>query len=493
MIASGSAVEAGSTVTADVCIVGAGAAGITIAQALADTRLRVVVLESGGFEADPATQRLYRGQLRGSRQPPLDASRLRYFGGTTNHWVGWCGPLAAEDFEVRSWVPDSGWPITRADLDPWYLEAQAVCDLGPYDYSSDSWGRFAEPIAALTDRDLELRLVQHSPPTRFGAKYRARLAGAKNIEVLLDSNLVAFTPDREAATIEYAEVATLAGRRFRVAARRYVVACGAVENARLLLSSNAVVKSGLGNDRDLVGRYYMDHPRVRPAGRMFASSPDAARLAGFARKDGVRATLAVSPSFAAQRRGRIGNSMAFTESAQPLPIAKRDRPADVAVARFLQRLEGGRPHGLSEWWVRSEQSPNRDSRITLGPTRDALGLRRPILDWRISELDRRTLTTSALRISEDLTAAGLARVQIEPWLASGPAVEAERVTGDWHQLGTTRMADSPRRGVVDADCRVHGIANLFVAGGSVFPTSGAMNPTLTVVALALRLARRLRG
>ena len=253
----------------------------------------MIVLESGGLSPDPDTQRLYAGESAGLSQPPLDASRLRYFGGTTNHWAGWCRPLDPSDFAERSWVPASGWPIDREGLDPYYVRAHEVCDLGPWDYGTQAWGRFAEPLSGLTESGLRTLLVQLSQPTRFGTKYGEALSTAPNVEVLLESNLLELVPDENARTIRHAEVGTLAGRRFRVESRHFVLACGAIENARLLLSSNRIAEPGLGNDNDLVGRYFMDHPRVRPAGRVFWNDDRAKKLEQYTRKGDARAMLAV--------------------------------------------------------------------------------------------------------------------------------------------------------------------------------------------------------
>jgi choline dehydrogenase-like flavoprotein len=259
-----------------------------------------------------------------------------------------------------------------------------------------------------------------------------------------------------------------------------------------LLSSNGVASAGLGNDRDLVGRYFMDHPRARPAGRVFWNGPRAKKLEQYTRLDDVRATLAVGLAANAQARERLCNAMLFADASKPLAEIASQRPGAAAIARFLQRTSGvDETDGLAEWWVRTEQSPNRDSRVTLGGERDALGLRRPVLDWRVHELDRRTLVRTSELYADALTRSGLARVQVAPWLLADAPETATGLTGDWHQMGTTRMADAPAHGVVDSDCRVFGIDNLFVAGASVFPTSGAMNPTLTLVALALRLADHL--
>jgi choline dehydrogenase-like flavoprotein len=489
MMRNGNRVQRGATLTCDVCIVGAGAAGITIAQALADTRHRVLLLESGGLTPDPATQDLNRGHTRGVGQPPLEQARLRYFGGTTNHWAGWSAAFPALTFEARPWVPGSGWPISREALEPWYLRAHEVCDLGAWDYGPETWGRFAEPVEGLAENGAGLALIQHSKPTRFGEKYGGALRDAKNVQVLLDSNVVELRPDAEVRTLRSAEVKTLSGNEFRVSSRIFVVACGAVENARLLLSSDGVVSSGLGNDRDLVGRYFADHPRVRPGGVLTWADASARKIEQYTVVDGVRATLSLALDAEVQRREALTDTLFFAEGPLPADDVARAHSSQQETAHFLARIGGHGGEGvLSEWWLRCEQAPNPDSRVTLSDERDALGTRRPVLSWQLLDLDRRTLVRSSRIYAEILGRAGLARVQLQPGLIGGLPEGSEWIANDWHHMGTTRMAERPERGVVDPDCRVHGIDNCYVAGASVFPSTGARNPTLTLVALALRLA-----
>lgn len=492
MMRNGNQVRRGATLACDVCIVGAGAAGITVAQALAGSRLQVILLESGGLTPDPATQDLNRGRVLGTGQPPLEQSRLRYFGGTTNHWAGWSAPFSASTFEARPWVPDSGWPISRETLEPWYARAQEVCDLGAWDYGPGAWGRFADPVAGLAEDGAGLAVIQHSKPTRFGEKYGEALRDARNVQVLLDSNVVELLPDPAVRTVRSAAVKTLAGNEFRVSSRAFVVACGAIENARLLLSSNRVAASGIGNDRDLVGRYFADHPRVRPGGVLTWVDAHARKIEQYTVVEGVRATLALTLDADAQRRDELSDTLFFVEGPLPEDRVGRQRSSERATARFLTRI-GGQDGGgaLSEWWIRCEQAPNPDSRVTLSAERDPLGVRRPVLSWQLLDLDRHTLARASRIYASILGRAGLARVRLQPALLDGLSEGSEWIANDWHHMGTTRMAEGRERGVVDADCRIHGIDNCFVAGASVFPSAGARNPTLTLVALALRLADHL--
>src|SRR3989442_12313117 len=239
-------IAGGTELGCDLCIVGAGAAGITIARELADSKLSVLLLESGGLQLDSHTQDLYSGENSG-RPYPIRDSRLRYFGGATNHWWGWCRPLDQIDFEEREGLRHSGWPLSRAELDPYYARAQRICQLGPFRYDTAFW---AETIGikpfSLGGR-VDSAILQFSPPTRFGEVYRNDLRRSTNVRVLLNANLVGLELAPGSAVVRRARVATLAGKRFAIRVRQLVLAAGAIENARLLLASNDVQRAGIGN------------------------------------------------------------------------------------------------------------------------------------------------------------------------------------------------------------------------------------------------------
>ena len=250
-------------ITCDLCIAGAGAAGISIALELAGRGERVVLLESGGLDFDDATQGLYVGRNIGHPYFDLSVIRLRFFGGSTNHWAGMCAPLEPIDFEKREWVPYSGWPITAADLEPYYLRAHSLLDLGPYDYDI---AKIAPPGIEFPhfhpDRIRPKMWRYSTPPTHFGIVYREPLAQAGNIDVLLHANLVEIETDDTAARVSAFRISTLDGKIARVQAKAYVLALGGLENPRLLLSSDRVMAGGLGNQHDLVGHFFMEHIRI---------------------------------------------------------------------------------------------------------------------------------------------------------------------------------------------------------------------------------------
>jgi choline dehydrogenase-like flavoprotein len=506
MLVDARTISDGFVAEADVCIVGAGAAGITIARALLARPLRVILLESGWLDPDPATQDLYAGEIHAVPYFPLDAARNRYFGGTTNEWTGECRPLDALDFERRDWVPDSGWPFGLAELLPFYARAQEICQLGPHAYAAADWtGHGVRPIAFQSD-NVRSGAFHYSPPTRFGTVYRDEIEQARNIVTYLGANVVELETPRPPHRVDAVRVACLTGRRFRVRARIVVLATGGIENARLLLISNRVQPEGLGNTYDLVGRYFMEHLYLDGAATILAR---AGAISEFYTRghwvDGRRVRGILGLGAEVQRREQLTNFGVVVQPPTGGAIASwrgvlravRDRrpardtlahvgAAVASTAAAARRLAGGEP--IQRYPVKNvmEQAPNPESRVVLTERRDPLGCPRVALRWSLSAIDKRTAHRAHEILDEELVRASVGRLRSalgrrdDPW---PPGLRGAR-----HHMGTTRMHPDPHRGVVGADGRVHGIANLYIAGSSVFPTSGSANPTLTIVALALRLA-----
>ena len=516
--------EAGIVIECDLCVVGAGAAGITIARALANTGIRLCLVESGGLEFEEHVQALFKGRNIGLPYFDLDICRLRMFGGTTNHWEGRCRPFDAIDFEERDWVPHSGWPITLADLGPFYRQAQGICQLGPFEYRGEDWLLEGETLVPFAPDKFESLVWQYSPPTRFGEVYRAELERADNLDVLLHASVVEIDAGEALAEVQALRLSTLKGKRLVVRARTYVLACGGPENPRLLLASNRQARDGLGNGRGVVGRYFMEHPHI-VAARALVADPaflafydyklrtalrrghavlgcmhlceQAQRAEGLLNYDAsVTADNIGDSGYAALRR--IWNSVERGEPPDDLVGDLKTALFDIddTFAGLLGRF-GVRDYQLQagsfRLWSYVEQAPNPESRVFLDDARDALGMPRIALDWRLTELDRRSLLATLEILAEEFGRTGIGRIQIESWLQEVGGGWSDELSGGYHPMGTTRMADDPKRGVVDRHCRVHGLANLYVAGSSVFPTGGSANPTLTVVALALRLAEHLRA
>ena len=251
---------------ATVCIIGGGVAGISIARELEKQGIDTCLLESGGLQADHETRDLYRGKATGLNYQFADGCRARFLGGSSNCWGGWSRPLDAWDFEQRDWVPHSGWPFALSHLDPYYRRTHEVLKLGPINFEPSYWekaiGRPDVRRIPLKSGKVRDTISQFSPPVRFGKDYRRELRHARYVRVFLYANVTQIVPDSLAGRIKEVTVQTLTGKQMRVAARIFILATGGIENARLLLASNRIVPAGVGNQHDLVGRFFMDHPRL---------------------------------------------------------------------------------------------------------------------------------------------------------------------------------------------------------------------------------------
>ncbi len=506
--------ENGTVLDGDLCIVGAGASGITIARELANSPLKVLLLEGGGFDFDPQMQELYRGEIIGQPYYPLQAAALHQFGGTTGHWAGFCSTYQPIDFEKRDWVPHSGWPIRREDLDPYYARAQKVLELGPYRYEAADWKNGdADRVPLLNDsRAVRTQMWQFSP-TRFGTKYRDEIVNSPNVHLYTHANVVEVEANDGLTAVRAVRVRGFDGKEQRVRAKRFVLACHTIQNARLLLASNRQARTGLGNGNDLVGRYFMEHLEM-PAGELVVANPQATKTKLYAldfMNGTPRGELGLTPS--AQQEHRILNGTASVEPGDPTDQVKSTfELIDTAMQSKVRAWEKGGmkgPHPIAvaaqalghpisgpprffHLKTRQEQAPNPDSRVTLSTEKDALGMPRARLNWQLTELDKRSMRTFYEVLGREMGRTGTGRVQIRDWLLSDDRSWPSFVSGGWHHMGTTRMSANPKQGVVDANCRVHGLANLYIGGAAVYATAGAVNPTLTLVALSLRLADHLK-
>jgi choline dehydrogenase-like flavoprotein len=506
--------EPGSTLEADIAIIGAGAAGITIACEMSRRGREIWLVESGDFDFDVDTQALYEGKNIGTPYAPLDIGRLRYFGGSTNHWTGFCRPLDAIDFERRDWVPHSGWPITRWDLDPFYARAQEYCQLGPYRYDASAWPGVKDMVLPFAPDKLGTRVWQISPPTRFGEVYRDRLVKATDVRVLMHANVTDIVVNADASAVASVSLSTLHGRTATLRPRTLIVACGGIENARLLLASTGVEKTGVGNRNDLVGRFFMEHPHALAA--YAVRKVDLGRFALYygesKQSDGtvLHAKPGLAEPLQRQRRllsGCVDLGYGYDRSGGYLAL--RDLDKNLSRGRFerfgrdvldvlgdLDDAAGGlyrtASHEAVLWLAsNSEQLPDPESRVTLGDDKDALGMKRVKLDWRVSEVEKKHVRTVCTIVGEELARLNLGRLRIDHWLMTDDP-RWHDIEGRFHHMGTTRMSDDAKQGVVDRDGRVHGYGNLYIAGSSIFTTSGYANPTLTIVALAIRLADYLK-
>ena len=528
----------------DLCIIGAGPAGLALACSFLGTGTKVCLLESGGLSTEERSQALCAGSSCGDLAFDPALSRVRAFGGSCNLWGGGCLPLSPADFTAREWIPDSGWPIGYADLEPYYQRAKTFCCVDEHEFVDGSSTRpTRRPLLRFEDDALTHRVFARSA-LMFGEAYKNALQRSADITVLLHAHVMELQTQSSARQVSAVHIASLAGHIGHVRARHYVLAGGAIENARLLLLSDSTLPQGLGNAHGLVGRYFMDHPsgslgtlRARASHRVSrpyernAGRGDAPSFAEICVSDHAQRSLQILgarvrpvavegavpkglQALRALRQSRVKPADALHQrlAAALDTRAPRERPIDtVSSSRMrlalqlglsapdLARALGRRlidqpmvPSREVELIGYFEQAPNPDSRVTLGEKRDALGQRQVCINWQLTDLDRHTYATAAQLFADRLARVSGGTVALVDWLQAG-STAPPRICSTAHHIGTTRMAADPRHGVVDAHAQVHGIDNLHIAGSSVFPTGGWAFPTLTIVALSLRLADRLHG
>jgi choline dehydrogenase-like flavoprotein len=507
-------------VRTELCIIGAGAAGITIARALAGSGHGIVVLESGGLESDAATTALNEGDITGLpldpvNPLPLDQTRLRYFGGTTGHWSGFCRPLEPVDFERRPHVNLSGWPFGRETIDSYYERAARIVGIGRFEFDWRWWDekyRAGRPF--LGETAFRSAVSQISQRRNFGQVYKADLERARDVRVLLHANATNLALSADSQRLDHVAVATLTGRRFAVTARAYVLATGGIEVPRVLLASRDVRPAGVGNEHDLVGRHFMEHLNTLVGGyaidvprAAFSLYTPTTYPAGY--PDDPDAVVRVFASLVPTRRTIMQQGLLSIEvsliGGGGLESFSRDKWDGVVLddVKALTAVATDRPVGTAgATRVLCEQEPNPESRVTLSTEQDALGIPHAALHWQLSRLDRESIIRSIGLLGTEMGRAGVGRMQVGAvarpvFVATSidpkDLADLDFTTGTgFHHMGTARMSADPARGVVDADCRVHTVANLYIGGSAVFPTSGSSPPTLTITALALRLADHLR-
>ncbi|MDB6159900.1 MAG: family oxidoreductase [Gammaproteobacteria bacterium] len=537
----------GEVVSAEICIAGAGASGITLALELAASGLTVLLLESGGMKAETQTQRLYEGEVADERLHSLPHRyRQRRFGGSTTIWGGRCVPFDEIDFEARDYIPGSGWPIDLATLLPFYPRANELCEAGDFQYRAAE--AFQRPLPPMiegfrSDHFSTDSLERFSCPTDFGARYGEQLRNAANVRVLLHANVttIKFHPNGEA--VESVLVRTLTGKQFTVRASCFVLAAGGLEVARLLLANRDTWPHGIGNDHDVVGRYYMCHIAGTVGTLKQSGGTDRVRHGYDVTGDGIYCRRRIALTAQTQRQLQIGNFIGrlhhprITDPAHRTAVLSALQLAKGLISyEYGKRLHGEERTSMRTWMTHmgnvlrgphevlafghhmlrdrilakrkfpsiivkstaghysldfhAEQEPSASSRVNITMQRDELGLARLLVDWCYTQGDVQTVRKAVQLFAQDIAQSGIGVFEYDPHTIE---LEMSRYGAyGGHHLGTARMGADRRTSVVNSDCRIHGVRNLYVAGGAVFPTSSQANPTLTIVALALRLANHLR-
>jgi len=503
---------ANSTIEGDICIVGTGPAGLSMAMEWMNTPYKVILLESGGFEYDDKVQDMLSGENTGQRYFPLRSTRLAQFGGTSGHWAGMCSTFDEIDFEKRPWVPDSEWPITRKELDPYYERAHQPLKLGPYKYDLPYWQTQAPNLTPfpLDEKVIWNKIWQLSNVSGwkggFMPAYKDVIVNASNVHLYTYATVTNITANEPVNLIQELVIKNHSGSTHTVRAKHFVLATGAIQNARILLAANEQAKKGLGNDHDLVGRYFMEHLEVDTA-EMWLLKPFPTDLNNFNQKLMFWNELALRKEV--QREEEILNGTCgltptiYARNMEPrIDSWQNEDPRKSAESLFkswdaagekAKALNQGAITRAFTFQTRMEQSPNPNSRVTLSDQKDALGVPLANLNWALTSLDKRSLRRINQIIAQEVGKAGIARIKLFDFLVDENDDSFPKSTNaGWHHMGTTRMGTSPKNGVVDIHCQVHGINNLHVAGSGCYVTAGAPNPTLTLVAFALRLSDRLK-
>ena len=529
-------------------IIGAGAVGVAIATRLAGRVGRIALVEAGGdrFERRLQAQFFREDHLADARHLSTELGRRRMLGGTTSVWGGRCIPLDSEDFEGS--VTGTRWPISRADVAPWTASALQFLQAGNDDFSTAALppSTKSTEVDGIEDPDLKLdRIERFSEPTNVWSKWGQPLVKSKDVVVLQGASCTNIRTTSDARQVSGIDLRTQSGRRLQLNASTVVLACGGLETPRLLLASRDHRSCGLGNEHDLVGRYYMTH-FAGSAGTLKLRVPGSDRCFDYARtEDGVYARRLILLSAEARRLHKLGN-IVFRPSIHPIAdpshgdsilsamvlakrfvspeyayrlmagAAKRGSPSavflrhGVNIAKGIPQLAGfgfdwlrrrtfasrklpsvflRRPDATYPLAFDAEQSPEFASRVSLGATADPFGMPRLSVSWKVNETDLGSIARALHVLREAVARTGLGQLELKADLVDQLRNGIAPIGG--HQIGTARMGSDPRTGVVDKHGELWNTKGLFVSGNALFPTCGCAGPTLTSVALAFRLAEHL--
>jgi choline dehydrogenase-like flavoprotein len=523
MLHDGNKINENKKIATKVCILGGGVAGIVLANELKDKFEDIVLIESGEENYTQEAQDLYKPSVKPPLIPDPSYSRLRFLGGSSNHWENSTSPLSPIDFEQRDWVPHSGWPISFSDIAPYYDKAAFYCGVGQDGYDTKYWAeRLNKRNLAESAKHLETRIAKAAmPPVRFFNSYGELLKNSNSVHVYKNSNLTDVKFDTNTNKIEGVDIVSNSGSKFEIHADVFILCLGGIENARMLLVFNEKYNNQLGNQGDKVGRYFMEHPTPRAA-HILVDKPEQFDLykshdlnnkhvvGFFSLSDQIleqeattnlRIPLVPTSNFSLS--DGISSSHILSES-----MTKGELPDNIGshlynvisdldmVAEGISRK--GFDYRLFEHAdetagflcpMMMEQTPSLSNRVKLSKTKDRFGIPQILIDYEVSNEDKNRVWKSLNIVANELGANSLGRMRLLK--NRGPRLWNNQLGFSNHHMGTTRMSESPESGVVDHNCQVFGTNNFFIGGSSVFSTGGHVPPTLTICALTIRLSNHI--
>ena len=494
---------------ADVCIIGSGAAGLTIANELKKTNLKVLILESGGKDFEDDIQDFNRGELakeKSSLDYPIHDTRQNSLGGTTNLWAGLSAPFTQLDMIEKNWIKYSGWPITRNSLNEYYDRAHKFLKYPSYSYNFKQFPN-KNNFELKNNLNIENKIYLFPKILRMRKDLviNGDLKKHKNITFLLHAHCTVV--HRKNNSIIKVTCTNLRGWFGTIYAKKFILATGGIGNAQLLLNTANKVTGykGLGNENDQVGRFFQEHPHVN-AGFVFnTSNKDWFEEYQIQSMDnsGAQYWIGVGATDKVQRDYKIPNNCATfqdlsSDDKKELEISK------IVDVNFLNLLGQSKYDAkfsnidlltkklIKRLYFRLEQVPNPNSRVLLSKKKNKLGLYRVKLDWRMTNQDYRNINITSKILANYIGQLGIGRVKLNNWQFDKQTWKKIRPDGGCHHMGTTRMGTDKLTSVVDKNCKIHNVNNFFIAGASVFPTSSYVNPTLTIVALSIRLSDHIK-
>ena len=450
----------------DICIIGAGAAGISLAKKFSEANLNTALCEAGSLEYSEESQDIYKGKIVGDKYFDLDVTRLRYLGGSTNHWNGWCRSFEKIDFKRNYLGKEFQWPISLSDIDSYRDEACKILEIkNDFEFKNQE-----SPVKKFK--------FQFSPPVRFGEKYYDLLSSSKNIKVFLNANFIDF--EGENRLVKTALFQNYKKEKKAISANFFIFAMGGIENPRFLLWLAKKHNEKYFDTNTPIGKYWIEHPNFtlgkaivdkKITDHPFYSISENEQINSKILSCGFRINKLSSSSSKSLLKNILCIAPKYGEK-----IASLYKKGFVCGAMFF-----------ASW----EQKPDIENAVKLSQNLDKFGIPRVELNWKKTSFDRKTIVESVKIFNEWLINKDLGRIRLSEWMVNNQAYPDTNEIGGHHHMGGTRMSINSKFGVVDQNCKVFGSKNIFVAGSSIFTTGGYNNPTLPIVQFSLRLADHL--